>query len=372
MLSATAAQQLNRGSSPFTSRGGTPSDGPIHNDEDQSASSSPNVRLGPPLPAFFPGGIVARTNTVQLKTAGERALKRFKVNDETAAEYRRYLETANVEEREALSTLYLLSVNEKLEASAANQTATWEVSATLKKCIRKYAWALLLLPTIHYYAGTVEDAIIVAMTSSNVPDVPDADGPEHAVFLGRVGHEVTNGRYAMKKRIIASLTDKELENIAKLAEDLLHYTDGKVRPTLGLYMRLAFIRSHLARKHGEKEFWYKVDDELETFRKGGPGMLLSSLEVIYDDDIEEHGKPEDARIPLGDQVHSGDPKWLQRINTEASKIKRAVKKQGKKRKRVISDTGAEDEQEPEQQRGDEAPTGTNGDEVPTGTNNDDD
>jgi hypothetical protein len=44
-------------------------------------------------------------------------------------------------------------------------------------------------------------------------------------------------------QIIASLTDKELENIAKLAEDLLHYTDGKVRPTLGLYMRLAFIVS---------------------------------------------------------------------------------------------------------------------------------
>jgi hypothetical protein len=88
----TTAQQLNRGSSPITSRGGIPSDGPIHNDEDQSASSSPNVRLVPPLPAFFPGGIVARTNTVQLKAAGEHALKRFKVNDKTAAEYRRYLE----------------------------------------------------------------------------------------------------------------------------------------------------------------------------------------------------------------------------------------------------------------------------------------
>jgi hypothetical protein len=49
-----------------------------------------------------------------------------------------------------------------------------------------------------------------------------------------------------------------------------------------------------------------------------------------------------------------------------------VKKQGKKRKRVISDTGAEDEQELEQQRGDEVPMGTNGDEAPMGTNNDDD
>jgi hypothetical protein len=39
------------------------------------------------------------------------------------------------------------------------------------------------------------------MTSSNVPDVPNADGPEHAVFLSRVGHEVTNARYAMKKRV---------------------------------------------------------------------------------------------------------------------------------------------------------------------------
>ncbi|KAJ7203368.1 hypothetical protein GGX14DRAFT_570243 [Mycena pura] len=292
-----------------------------------------------PAPSIFSvrSGTSASTNMPQLKSAAERALKRIKVSNETAAEFRRWSETANRDERDAMTTLWVLNTNEKLDKFMVAKTEDYKPSDALVKIIRKYGWALVLLSNIHYYAGTLEDAIIAAMRESDVKELPEEDSLEHSELVKFIGGELTTIKYITKKAVIDSLEKKsDIRNIAKLTEALLHHAK-QVPVTFGLYMRIAFMRHHVLQNHPNKSFWYKLDDDLQDLRKETPEDFIAALRYVYDEDVKQFGDPQVTGITTGDPIGEKSPKWLRNLTREAARIVRAVKKQGKRKRAAESD-----------------------------------
>jgi hypothetical protein len=150
----------------------------------------PPTRMGLPLIA-------------QLKNFGDRTLKRIKLSDESEAEFKRYLEvrmppipfmiqivtcfqTNSKEERDALQFIHTLELKDMLVKSSEERSENWTPSSKLavraflarntlrshsplsQKQIRKFIHALLLLPNIQYYSGTVESTVIVRLSLSRL------------------------------------------------------------------------------------------------------------------------------------------------------------------------------------------------------------
>ncbi|KAJ7723188.1 hypothetical protein DFH07DRAFT_1005946 [Mycena maculata] len=309
----------------------TPSQPPAQSSASSSLPNNPQLDSSPLNPfvnapsyvlATRPGGSQAR-----LRAFGDRALKRVKLEEESAAEFNRYLETTDPEERNTLQFMHTLALKDMLNKSVEERGQTWEPSAKLAKTIRKFIWALLLLPNIQYYSGTVESAVISAI----------------------------NARYAMKKAILASRNAKKIatRNIADLAADILRHCSD-VKATRGLYMRLALLRQHTTQGHTPSEFWTKVDDELEELHNSGPVLFVESLDIAYSDDIQTYGDPATSNNRIGSDITESSPKYLQQLSSLAPKIQRS-KKQGTKRRRQ-ADPEEEEEgegggEEPETQQG---------------------
>ena len=73
------------------------------------------------------------------------------------------------------------------------------------------------------------------------------------------------------------------------------------------------------------------------------------MKIIYEEDIQKCGRPEDTTITIGKGVTSGSPKWLKLLSDEVRKIKLVAKKRqgkGKKRKHAAM-TGEEGEEAPD-------------------------
>ncbi|KAJ7729681.1 hypothetical protein DFH07DRAFT_936061 [Mycena maculata] len=337
----------------------TPSQPPAQSSASSSLPNNPQLDSSPLNPfvnapsyvlATRPGGSQAR-----LRAFGDRALKRVKLEEESAAEFNRYLETTDPEERNTLQFMHTLALKDMLNKSVEERGQTWEPSAKLAKTIRKFIWALLLLPNIQYYSGTVESAVISAMRACNVKELPKADSLECDELTSHVGKEFSNARYAMKKAILASRNAKKIatRNIADLAADILRHCSD-VKATRGLYMRLALLRQHTTQGHTPSEFWTKVDDELEELHNSGPVLFVESLDIAYSDDIQTYGDPATSNNRIGSDITESSPKYLQQLSSLAPKIQRS-KKQGTKRRRQ-ADPEEEEEgegggEEPETQQG---------------------
>ncbi|KAJ7838295.1 hypothetical protein B0H14DRAFT_3700907 [Mycena olivaceomarginata] len=337
-------------SSPFPQGGTSGTETP------QGLGSSPNpFSGGAPFNALGPSAM--RTSTAQLKSFGDRALKRIKLTDESEAEFRRYLETSSKEERDALQLIHILELKDIFSKSTEERVENWTPSSNLAACvsaielktIRKFIWALLLLPNIQYYAGTVEDTVIKGMRTSNIKELPSPDSLECDKLTSFVAREFSLARYAIKKTITVSLDEAknaDTKNIAGLAAELLLHAKS-VNATRGLYFRLAFIRAHVKENHSAGEFWSKVDEQLEELRRESPEDFVAALETAYEDDIVHGGDPDKTEFKTGNPVGDGSPKWLQNLSAVAPLIRRVPKKQGNKRKRR-AEPEEEDEQEEEE------------------------
>ncbi|KAJ7834739.1 hypothetical protein B0H14DRAFT_3709204 [Mycena olivaceomarginata] len=293
-----------------------------------------------------------RTSTAQLKSFGDRALKRIKLTDESEADQ------TSSKERDALQLIHILELKDIFSKSTEERVENWTPSSNLAACvsaielktIRKFIWALLLLPNIQYYAGTVEDTVIVSCNAtSNIKELPSPDSLECDKLTSFVAREFSLARYAIKKTITVSLDEAknaDTKNIAGLAVELLLHAKS-VNATRGLYFRLAFIRAHVKENHSAGEFWSKVDEQLEELRRESPEDFVAALETAYEDDIVHGGDPDKTEFKTGNPVGDGSPKWLQNLSAVAPLIRRVPKKQGNKRKRR-AEPEEEDEQEEEE------------------------
>ncbi|KAJ7203486.1 hypothetical protein B0H12DRAFT_1283657 [Mycena haematopus] len=304
--------------------------------------SSPNPFVTPSLSRPEPAALATRTN--QLRSLGERALKKVKLDSETEAEFRTYLETTSQDERNMMQFLHTLHVESMLSQSLQAPVSAWKSSSALLKTIRKFIWAMLLLPNTQYYAGTNENTIIEALRKSDVPNLPPIDSPGCEALVKDVSREYSVQRSTFKKKINDTLPNKKID-VATLTVSLVGHSEH-VNATLGLYHQVAFVRLLSTRRYTNAEFWPKVDAELATLHAGEPEDCVLAFQIVYEDDVQAHGDPAKSKHKTGTAVESSSPRWLQTLNGLVPKIQRFSRRQGTKRKRPSTlDNDHEDEQE---------------------------
>ncbi|KAJ7889803.1 hypothetical protein B0H14DRAFT_2561500 [Mycena olivaceomarginata] len=293
-------------------------------------ASSPN-----PFATAFPSTLSLGLNNQatrlsQLRNFGEKALKKVKLDTDSEAEFRTYIETSNPDEQNAMQFLHTLKVESLLNNSLQAHISTWKSSPALLRTMRKFIWAMLLLPNVAYYAGTNENTIIQAMRNSNIPDLPPVDSIECEGLVKDVAREYSVQRSTFKKKISDTLPDKKVD-IATLSTALVAHSEH-VNATLGLRFRVALVRLLCTRGYTNAEFWPKVDEELANLRAGS-GDLVTALQIIYEDDGQTHGDPTKSKHKTGDGVGQGSPSWLRNLSSLVPHIQRFSWRQGTKRKR---------------------------------------
>ncbi|KAJ7209292.1 hypothetical protein GGX14DRAFT_395398 [Mycena pura] len=318
----------------------TPSFQPLPSLFDLDSTSGPSSAT----PISHPGTLSIRgTSMTQLKNFGERELKRVKLDPCTESDFRTYLATTSKDERDALQAIWTLQVRDQLCKLTQNTAEAWTPSSALEKAARRNIYSLLLLPNIHLYAGTLGDVILVAMRAVGTPDLPDSDSVHVDELITWLGEEISQARYAIKKKII----ENARANVTEIAEELLSLVHTQQVPhTLGLYMRLVLLSRHLGFKHSANAFWGKVDDELEAFREGGSQSFVDLMEVIYEDDVREFGDPSKTEYTAKSFTDPNFtcPRWLRELYKVAPQVKRLPKQKSKskKRKRIVSADDEED------------------------------
>ncbi|KAJ6490872.1 hypothetical protein C8R45DRAFT_1096419 [Mycena sanguinolenta] len=311
---------------------------------------SPNPFSGSLSYSGFPSPLHLSLPSATLKSFGERTLKRVKLSSESEAEFKRYIETASKDERDALHFVHILQVKDILAKSVEERSENWTPSNKLAKNIRKFDHALLLLPNIQHYSGMVESAVVKAMRASNIKELPVAESFECDQLASVVSRELALARSAMKKTIQNSMDPKntEIRAIAALASKLLKHAP-QVKATLALYYRLALIRSHIPLNHSNNEFWDKVDQQLEELHSESPEDYVGALETLYEEDCELYKSSDKTTFKTGNHVGDGSPQWLQNLSKLAPSIQRVTKKkQGTKQKRG---TEPEDDEEVNEEPG---------------------
>ncbi|KAJ7835608.1 hypothetical protein B0H13DRAFT_2369256 [Mycena leptocephala] len=273
----------------------------------------------------------------QLKNFGERELKRVKLDPCTESDFRTYLATTSKDERDALQAIWTLQVRDQLSKLTQNTAEAWTPSSALEKAARRNIYSLLLLPNIQLYAGTLADVILLAMRAAGTPDLPDSDSVHVDELTAWLGEEISQARYAIKKKII----ENARANVAEMAEALVSLVHTQHIPhTLGLYMRLALLRRHIGLNHSANAFWGKVDNELEAFREGELRALSSALlEDIYADDIEQFNDPSTTEYAVKSFTDPNFtcPRWLRELYKMAPQVKRLPKQKSKTKKRKRSE-----------------------------------
>ncbi|KAJ7875509.1 hypothetical protein B0H14DRAFT_2568666 [Mycena olivaceomarginata] len=242
--------------------------------------------------------------------------------------------------------LHTLRVEALLDKSLQVRISTWKSSPSLLKNIRKFIWAILFLPNVQWYAGTVENTIIQVMRNSNISDLPPLESTECDILVKDVAREYSVQRSTLKKQITETIGKKI--DIATLTADLLAHCEH-VHATMGLYFRIALIRHHCTQGHTNTAFWPNVDKALAEMRQEGPDAVVSVLQIVYEDDIKTHGDPAKSQHKTGNGVGTGSPKWLQQLHALAPLVQRFSRRQGTKRRRPASF----DEEEEDNRDGDE-------------------
>ncbi|KAJ7852594.1 hypothetical protein B0H13DRAFT_1904495 [Mycena leptocephala] len=283
----------------------------------------------------------------QLKNFGERELKRVKLDPCTESDFRTYLATTSKDERDALQAIWTLQVRDQLSKLTQNTAEAWTPSSALEKAARRNIYSLLLLPNIQLYAGTLADVILLAMRAAGTPDLPDSDSVHVDELTAWLGEEISQARYAIKKKII----ENARANVAEMAEAL------HIPHTLGLYMRLALLRRHIGLNHSANAFWGKVDNELEAFREGGTQSFVELLEDIYADDIEQFNDPSTTEYAGNLSPTRTSPA---RAGSESFKRLPKQKSKTKKRKRSEDDDEAGPHDNGAPQDEDQVPGGAGG------------
>ncbi|KAJ6448103.1 hypothetical protein C8R45DRAFT_1115490 [Mycena sanguinolenta] len=287
---------------------------------------------------------------VIMKSAGERASKSRKLNDDAQADYRRFLETSHPLEREALHHLAILEVRTLLQDNSEQRQQKWEPSKELSKVIKKTIRALLVMPNLQYYGGSLSATIIDAMRKSGTPGLPEDD----SLIKDCLSHPLSVDKNTIKTALKKSMTSKvkEERTIAYATSRILSSFGVAVQPTLSLYYRFALIRTELAQNHSNDIFWTKVDDILEEYHKEGAAGFVLCMEENFQDDVDQYGDPAKTDFKLStNPLADNAPKWLKHIHDLAPKVRRLDNDLRSRKRRRIRDE-AEDEEEDQPVDGD--------------------
>ncbi|KAJ7487203.1 hypothetical protein B0H11DRAFT_2409792 [Mycena galericulata] len=285
----------------------------------------------------------------QLKSVGERHLKRIKLEDESADEFKRYLETPSKDERDAIAFLHTLQLEDMYRQVLDQRVKGWKVTTELAVQIKKFVRALLLLPNLKFYSGTVESTVMTALRRCAVKDLPTSDGFDDDVLKAAVARQFSTDKSEIKKMLKDSTeaSDVAARNIAEVTDQILAKYCPDIQPTLSVYHRLCHIRGRASKPHSNNKFWPDLDEELEGLHEDGPEMFVGAMQINYEDDIAIYGDPADTKHKVArDTVPSGSKKFLMVLHELAPHVQRINSNGKRKRKHAVAvDNEPEDEPE---------------------------
>ncbi|KAJ7694060.1 hypothetical protein B0H14DRAFT_3660808 [Mycena olivaceomarginata] len=253
--------------------------------------------------------------------------------------------------------LHTLQVEALLNKSLQVRISTWKSSPSLLKNIRKFIWALLLLPNVQWYAGTNENTIIQAMRNSNISDLPPLESAECEVLVKDVAREYSVQRSTLKKKITDTIGKKT--DIATLTADLLAHCEH-VHATLGLY-----FPSSLYPDPYKCSVLAECRQDLAEDASKGPDEVVSVLtDSWYEDDIKVHGDPAKSQFKTGNGVGTGSPKWLQHLHALAPPRPAVLAAAGDKAQAPGDFNVSNEDEEEDNRDGDEEPNRESGGDNP--------
>ncbi|KAJ7230001.1 hypothetical protein GGX14DRAFT_383963 [Mycena pura] len=317
-----------------TPRTSSPQPFDVDDDADLQPPSIFDVRP-PPSSALISSSGIAR-----LKLFTERALNNTKLEAESKSQVRRIAEITNRDERDILLFTEIFAIKEMLSKSMQDQVKLWEPSELLEKAYTRNIRAILVLPSIQSYSGSVESAVLACLREMKAPGLPPPGDSNESTLLTRIGRQLSLDKSTMKGLLSDSTTDPKVENrnIANVTAAIMQSFGCSFHPTLATYHRMAFIRMHLTdRKHSPHKFWPAIDMELAQLRDAGSQFCLSAMETNLEDDIEKFGDPAKTNCKRGSAVDSGSPDWLQVLNRLAAKVERIEPVARPNKRRRIAD-----------------------------------
>ncbi|KAK6966744.1 hypothetical protein R3P38DRAFT_2815807 [Favolaschia claudopus] len=354
-----AAQQRPEGEQdPVTSRSSSPLPPQTPVLPDRISSLNLNATPNPFTSGTSSNATNATNTTMSIggrRLIGDRIRKRVKLEGSSEAEFTQFIETMNPEEPEAYSIAYLLRLTDLHKKSIQEVALSWTPSKNLSKSLRAIIQAALLMPNIKYYSGNLSSIIMTAADAGGIKQLPKEDDDCDALASWLNG-EINNGRYLLKKTITESLSPgHELANIADLTDRLVAKLGKQFSPTLGIYFRIAFIRSEIKKNHKGDKFWGAVDDELDKMHASGSEEYIDDLYM----------RKTSTHTLSTDMIGEKKPNWYQLLHDNLSKIQRI--KVRAKRKREEEEEEEEDQEpadksgENSEERENQDPNGAPGD-----------
>ncbi|KIM72049.1 hypothetical protein PILCRDRAFT_16488 [Piloderma croceum F 1598] len=166
--------------------------------------------------------------------------------------------------------------------------------------LRVYANAFLLSPMISYYRGKLPEALIDALCELSIASLPpNKEAAQCKQVAAQIGKHLTTARNALKTQIKASVKDET--NLAVLASAIIGKSD--IKPTVQLYMRLAFLRWHMLNFPNlpAEDWWFKVDDTLVKWRTKWTSEVQITNDFPQGRACNSYGPGADLSVVLGDK-----------------------------------------------------------------------
>ncbi|KII84494.1 hypothetical protein PLICRDRAFT_179322 [Plicaturopsis crispa FD-325 SS-3] len=171
------------------------------------------------------------------------------------------------------------------------------------------------------YRGEAAQNVLNALREINLAELPpDSEPGRTKLVLEIVTNQLTSFRNIIKSKVTESISPGcKFRNLAALAHAVVGPT--MVKPTLQLYIRLAFIRWHVVNYPKiEEEFWPKVDETLQKWRTDFTTRteLDSAFNQLYNADKVEYGDPALSEFSVIEARNV--PDWQVTLSTHAKRV----------------------------------------------------
>ncbi|KAJ3523148.1 hypothetical protein NMY22_g11575 [Coprinellus aureogranulatus] len=194
----------------------------------------------------------------------------------------------------------------------------------VQDAIATYSQVFILSPTVLGYKKKSNPATVLAtLRALNVTGIPpEQDQGRAQVVLKVITKALTDARHQVKEEIQASLQSYAEHGKGAPGADIASLThacigSAKTKATLGLFMRVAFLRWVMAEYPSKtSKFWDEVDIHLSEIRRRKKTAVEreTAAKIIYDDDLEKYGPLNLEFAPTSSERLE---EWIKTINRYA-------------------------------------------------------
>ncbi|KIJ64116.1 hypothetical protein HYDPIDRAFT_29004 [Hydnomerulius pinastri MD-312] len=232
--------------------------------------------------------------------------------------------TAAPATREVMQYAMLLHIAETLPATGKVAAGSWEIPTRVKKNIDKYAFRIVLSPTVAIYSGNPPLKTLMGLVSTKLWGLPKDVRSQDEKWDKLVDHArgcLTQRRSDVKGVIensIGALGEKKTLDIVALCQKLATY--GRVETNINITpqfcARIAYLRQRLQKHPKDSNYWKIVDVNLANMRakaKNDPTKISKWFASILRDDRNLYGQgreitnePSDEQKEIDHVLTSGE------------------------------------------------------------------